>query len=74
MGLTVVAFPPDKRSRDIDNALKILLDALEGTVYRDDAQIDSLSIYRGPPFPPLGRVVVRVSEPEDVPPWAGTLA
>jgi len=42
------AFPPDRRKRDLDNLLKALLDALEHAgVYRDDSQIDSLTIERG---------------------------
>ncbi len=55
----VVAYPPDKRKRDLDNVFKALLDACEGVVYEDDSQIDRLSIERGPPEKP-GKVVCMV--------------
>ena len=48
ISLTVVLHMPDKRTRDLDNYMKALLDAI--TVYglwEDDSQIDQLSIYRG---------------------------
>jgi len=37
---------PDKRKRDIDNYLKILLDSLTGKVWVDDCQIDCIVISR----------------------------
>jgi crossover junction endodeoxyribonuclease RusA len=40
-------YPPDQRRRDLDNAMKSLLDALQFSgVYRDDSQIDRLLILR----------------------------
>ena len=43
-----IAFPPDRRRRDLDNLLKALLDSLEhGGVFADDEQIDDLRITRG---------------------------
>jgi crossover junction endodeoxyribonuclease RusA len=45
--VTIDAFPPDKRKRDLDNILKSLLDALQHAgVYYDDSQIDKLSVRR----------------------------
>ena len=39
--------PPTRRSIDIDNRMKALLDAMEHAgVYRDDGQIDHLEIVR----------------------------
>jgi len=35
---------PDKRRRDIDNYNKLVLDSLEGIVYKDDKQIRKLTI------------------------------
>ncbi len=47
LAVRVVAHPPDRRRRDLDNIAKSLLDALEhGGVYEDDNQIDRLSIER----------------------------
>jgi len=47
LAVRVVAHPPDRRRRDLDNITKSLLDALEhGGVYEDDNQIDRLSIER----------------------------
>lgn len=43
----IEAYPPDKRKRDLDNLFKSLLDALEKSgVFKDDRQIDALSIER----------------------------
>ncbi|WP_166506515.1 RusA family crossover junction endodeoxyribonuclease [Sodalis glossinidius] len=44
----VVANPPDRRKRDLDNLLKAPLDALQHAgVYEDDNQIIDLHIIRG---------------------------
>lgn len=48
LAVTIVASPPDKRQRDLDNLQKALLDALQhARVYRDDCQIDRITIERG---------------------------
>lgn len=48
MGVAIVAHPPDRRRRDIDNLLKPLLDALmHSVIFTDDCQIDDLRISRG---------------------------
>lgn len=45
----IVARPPDKRTRDLDNLLKGSLDALRHAgVIADDGDIDSLQVERGP--------------------------
>jgi crossover junction endodeoxyribonuclease RusA len=60
----VTAHPPDRRRRDLDNAMKALLDALgHGGVYEDDGQIDRLEIERGTVVPG-GKVVVRITSME----------
>lgn len=47
LSLTVGAFPPDRRRRDLDNLLKALLDALQAAgCYEDDSQIDRLVVQR----------------------------
>ncbi len=55
--VVVHVFPPDRRRRDLDNAMKALLDAVEHAgVYADDGQIDRLDIHRRPVVP--GRKVI----------------
>lgn len=47
--VTIVAFPPDKRRRDLDNLQKAALDSLTHCgVIEDDSFIDKLEILRGP--------------------------
>lgn len=43
----LLAYPPDKRKRDLDNLVKAVLDALdESNIFEDDSQIDDLRIIR----------------------------
>jgi crossover junction endodeoxyribonuclease RusA len=57
--ITVHVTPPDRRARDLDNMLKAPLDALcRAGVYKDDAQIDHLTIIRLPPKRPPGMTVI----------------
>lgn len=49
LSVTITAYPPDRRRRDLDNLPKGVLDLLtHGGVYADDSQIDRLLIVRGP--------------------------
>lgn len=58
----IMAAPPDRRRRDLDNVLKATLDALEhADVFRDDEQIDDLHIIRAAPAKP-GRIVITIEE------------
>ena len=62
LAVRVIAHPPDRRRRDLDNITKALLDALEkGGVYGDDSQIDRLEIVRAQVMPG-GKVIVRITE------------
>lgn len=62
LAVSIVASPPDRRRRDLDNLLKAPLDALaHADVYQDDEQIDSLTIERGP-LVPDGELRVCVQE------------
>ena len=59
LSVTIYAYPPDKRKRDLDNILKCLLDSLEkAQVFVDDSQIDELIIRRVGPND--GKVVVNI--------------
>ena len=44
--VTVEAFFADKRSRDLDNVAKSILDGLNGHAYKDDSQVDRLYVFR----------------------------
>jgi crossover junction endodeoxyribonuclease RusA len=45
--ISIWAYPPDKRRRDLDNLLKITLDSLQATgLFNDDSQFDSIYIER----------------------------
>lgn len=47
LSVTIYAYPPDKRRRDLDNVLKAALDVMgHAGVYGDDSQIDRLEIVR----------------------------
>jgi len=47
LAIDIVAFPPDRRKRDLDNLPKAVLDALEAAgVYADDSAIDDLRVRR----------------------------
>lgn len=48
LAVELVAMPPDRRARDLDNVLKATLDALtHAGVWVDDSQIDRLVVTRG---------------------------
>jgi crossover junction endodeoxyribonuclease RusA len=58
--ISIIANPPDRRRRDIDNLLKCTLDSLEhAKVFQDDSQVDKLYIERGHVFPG-GQLEVRI--------------
>lgn len=46
LAMTLHLYFGDKRKRDVDAYLKILLDAGEGILYEDDNQISELHVYR----------------------------
>lgn len=54
----LIAHPPDRRRRDLDNLQKALLDAVVAAgVIEDDSNIDDLRVTRGTVFPG-GKVAV----------------
>lgn len=46
LGIMIEAWPPNKRARDLDNLIKAILDAGNGLLWHDDAQIDDIRIVR----------------------------
>lgn len=46
LGVLIEAYPPNKRARDLDNLIKVVLDAGNQSLWLDDAQIDDLRIVR----------------------------
>jgi crossover junction endodeoxyribonuclease RusA len=62
LSVTIEAYPPDNRKRDLDNINKALLDALEhARVYENDNQIIEL-ISRKHPAVANGKVIVTIKE------------
>jgi len=62
--IDIQAYPPDRRKRDLDNIQKILLDSLQAVgVYKDDSQVDKITIQRGPAVPE-GMVAIEIKENE----------
>lgn len=65
--VSIAAFPPDRRRRDLDGMLKALLDAItKAGVWADDSLIDALAITRGEVMA-CGQVVVEISEAAAIP-------
>lgn len=68
LAVEILAFPPDRMARDLDNLNKALLDALEAAaVFDNDAQVDDLRIRRAAPTRG-GLVQVRIAEHRETPP------
>lgn len=44
--LRIRVYTASKRRKDLDNIAKLVMDALNGVVWKDDSQIQELSIYR----------------------------
>ena len=63
--VTLTAYPPDRRRRDIDNLAKSVLDAMQHAgVYQDDSQIDRLTIIRAE-VEKGGIIVAKVEEQQN---------
>lgn len=67
LAVYAVAYPPDRRQRDLDNLWKGVLDSLKHNgVIVDDGDIDDLHIVRGA-VTPKGKIELRISEIEHEP-------
>lgn len=61
--LTVEAYRPDNRRRDLDNLLKATLDSLaHAGVYEDDSQIHDLRIYWAPEMGGMLKITIEEME------------
>ena len=62
LAVSIVAYAPDGRRRDLDNLLKAPLDALtHAGAWEDDSQISDLRIMWGKPSRP-GRLEITITE------------
>lgn len=65
ISLEVSVYPPDKRKRDLDGILKVLMDSLQrGGLILDDYQVARLLVIRRDIIPG-GQVIVQLSEIEN---------
>lgn len=63
LSVVIHAYPPDKRRRDIDNVIKVVLDALQDCgYYKDDSQIDEILIQRKNIRVPGGELYIELRE------------
>ncbi|MER2528720.1 MAG: RusA family crossover junction endodeoxyribonuclease [Candidatus Competibacter denitrificans] len=68
LSVTLALVPAKNNRRDLDNCFKAVLDALtHAGLWRDDAQIDHLSIDRYPPDPQRPHLKVVVTPLESLP-------
>lgn len=62
LAVSIVAYPPDRRARDVDNLLKATLDGMQAAgVYLSDSQITTLSITKSRTVHPGGLLCVGVT-------------
>jgi len=63
MYVEVTLYPPDNRTRDLDNYMKSMLDALtHAKLWTDDSLIDQLFIRRGETVSNGGAVLIEICE------------
>ena len=58
LSMTLRAYPPDRRRRDVDNLAKLVLDALQGHLFTDDALC--VRLITSKEYGPVGEVFVRL--------------
>jgi len=63
LAVDVILYPPDRRTRDLDNYMKALLDSLTiAKIWEDDELIDNLNIHRGKVLSGAGKCALRITE------------
>ena len=63
LSVDIILYPPDRRTRDLDNYMKALLDALtKAGFWIDDEQIDELAIMRGKIVKPGGKTLMQITQ------------
>lgn len=67
LALTLLVHPPDRRRRDLDNALKAAQDSIARGLGVDDSLISELHVWRCSPSPPDGRLLVTVRAAVEAP-------
>ena len=67
LAVTMYAFPPDRRARDLDNLFKLVFDAMQPLPIPDDSQIDVITMARGG-VKPNGVLMVRIELTESYQP------
>jgi crossover junction endodeoxyribonuclease RusA len=71
--VSIIAYPPDRRARDVDNLLKAVLDGMQAAgVYLNDTQICTLSITKSRTIHPGGLLFVGV-QPAEAANWRDAL-
>lgn len=60
ISMSIQAYPPDKRHRDLSNLLKVTEDSLQGILFTNDYQIGEIHIIRMPVY--TGKLVIRLKE------------
>ena len=66
VAVDMTAHPPDRRRRDLDNLIKIILDSLKGRAFGDDSNVVDLHIRQGA-VEPGGLIRVRVRPITSIP-------
>lgn len=65
--ISILAYPPDNRRRDLDNLIKATLDSLQGAnFFLDDSQFDKITIERNE-IKKSGQLLVTIWEIFDIP-------
>lgn len=70
--LVITLVPANRVCMDLDNALKVIIDAMKGIAYEDDSQVRKITAERKPPDGQGARVelTVREREPNELPLFA----